>query len=299
MSPSKIAYLILAHTDALHLEKLVNAIDYQARIFIHLDAKTKFQDFENLKLPKSAEFITDRVQVAWGGLSIVKATLNLIKVALESETEFSHLVLLSGQDYPIKSPQTIHNFLTSQPNKQFIRFVDMTTSPEYHMERILRYWFWEPFLPMFPMTDRYIRIALLKFLHLFYPILSKKPLEHITPAFGSQWWAITPNCAAYILQFLDKNQNFLDFYRYAHAPDEHFFHTIIANSPYLAETDGFEECRNCGPHKLSNLHMIPVSLNKIHQEEDFAEIMMSNKFFVRKITSVESSRLVKLIDKNL
>jgi len=296
MSDCKVAYLILAHTDAPHLAKLVNTLDYRARLFIHLDRKADRTAFDAFHLPPSAEFIPDSVRVSWGAFSIVQATLNLIKAALDSGETFSHLVLLSGQDYPIKSPEAIYRFLTAHPQRQFIRFLDMTTSPNHHMRRIIDYWFWEPWLPAVPAIDRFMRIAMLKIAHRLRPLIAKKPLEGITPAFGSQWWAITPDCAAYILQFVADNPRFMKFYRYVHAPDEHFFHTIIANSPYIDQTNGFEDCPHCGPHRLANLHAIATSLNKVHQVSDFDELRQSHQLFVRKVTSTESSALLARLD---
>jgi hypothetical protein len=299
MDESKIAYLILAHTDPAHLEKLIHAIDYKARIFIHVDAKSRVEDFAKIKLPHSAKFIENRVRVSWGALSIIRATLNLIIASLNSGEKFSHLVLLSGQDYPIKAPAKIYDFLTQNSQKQFIRFVHMKDSGTPYMERILSYWFWEPFFPAFPIFDRYIRLTFLKIFQQFRPVLFKKPLKDIIPAFGSQWWAITPECAAYIIKFVAENLKFMDFYQYSHAPDEHFFHTIVANSPFLSQTDGFDNRENCGPNSLPNLHLIPVSLNKVHTEIDFDELKMSDKLFVRKLTSKESLILIRLIDNNL
>lgn len=292
MDECKVAYLILAHTDAIHLEKLVKAIDYKARIFIHLDAKSRMSDFVGLKLPKSAEFIKERVKVYWGGFSMVKATLNLMKAALTSGEKFSHLVLLSGLDYPIKPSWAIYNFLTNHSNKQFIRFIDMQESPTPQMKRIFHYWFMEPIFPFSFYIDKSIRSILQKLLGLG---VFKKPLKNMAPTFGSQWWAITPECASYILQFVVDNPQFVDFYKYSHAPDEHFFHTIVANSSYLNQTDGFQKGIKW-PRQMANLHII--YLNKIFNESNFDEIKVSDKYFIRKVMSKKSSRLIELIDKN-
>lgn len=300
MNQAKVAYLILAHTDAAHLERLVKAINYQARIFIHLDQKSPIEDFSQIKLPSSAEFIKKRVRVAWGGISIIQATLYLIEAALDSGENFSHLVLLSGQDYPIKPSWMIHDFLNKNSDRQFIRLIDMTKSPNHHMKRIMNYWFWEPFFPFLPFAvDRFIRISMLKLFQKLRPVIYKKPLKGIIPAFGSQWWAITADCAAYILQFLADNPRFFQFYQYSHAPDEHFFHTLVANSPYFKQTDGFEDCQHCGPHRLPNLHIIHKTLNKIHTEADFEDIKLSEKFFIRKVISSTSDKLVDLINKEI
>ncbi|GAB4366824.1 MAG: beta-1,6-N-acetylglucosaminyltransferase [Elainellaceae cyanobacterium] len=317
----KIGYLILAHTDAPQLGKLVNTVDYKSRIFIHLDKKSNINAFKDINLPKSAEFIWDRVPVYWGGISMVKATLNLIKAALSSGEKFSHLVLLSGSDYPIKSAHSIYDFLTQNSQRQFIRFIDMAMSPNPGMQRVLQYWYLEPFLPF---EDKLIRTSLQKVLNFS---TRRKPFKDLRLAFGSQWWAITPECAAFILQFVEQNLEFLNFYKYAHCPDEHFFHTIVANSPFLEAAGGFQEGIKW-PHEVSNL-----TLNfegRVLAEEDygFLEDLHLNReptkqrmsqeldalmgtsitrgafnyssfFFARKFTTKRSSKLLDLIDENL
>lgn len=285
----KVCYLILAHTDPAHLEKLIGCIDYKARAFIHLDAKSNMSDFASIKLPKFAEFIENRVKVYWGGISMVQATLNLIKEAIDSEECFSHLVLLSGLDYPIKSPKLIHDFLVGNPERQFIRFTDLGNSPNPGLDRVSKCWFMEPIFPF--LDDGLLR----KFLRRLFSlnVFKKRPIEGMRLAFGSQWWAITPACASYILEFVDKNPSIWSFYRYAHAPDEHFFHTIVANSPYSKQTDGFLEGAKW-PHQLSNFHI--GYLNKIYDENSFDFIKQSDKLFARKFTSEKSSKLIELID---
>lgn len=296
-SKSKIAYLILAHTDPQQLERLVHAINYKSRIFIHLDAKSEIEDFEHIRLPVSAEFINDRIKVSWGGISVVDATINLIKAALDAPESFSRLVLLSGQDYPIKPIHKIYECLSSQPNKQFIRFLDMVRSP-YHSRRASRYYFWEPLLTQSPTVDKNLRLTLMKLGIYLSPFVSRKPPKNMKLAFGSQWWALTPSCGTYIIDFLSENPEFRKFYTFSHAPDEQFFHTLVANSPYLSQTEGFQENVELPAlPKLSNLHI--VCLDKYFDEQDYSNLRSSDKFFVRKVSSESSTRLLDLVDRNL
>jgi len=232
----KIAYLVLAHHDPIHLEKLVKAIDYKAHIFIHLDQKTNIDSYIHIAEMKSVDFISERIKVYWGGFSMIKAILNLIKAALASKENFSHLVLLSGSDYPIKPISTFYDFLKSYPDRQFIKLTNLNKSPEPSERRLTNYWFMDPFQPFY--NDRFFRQLLQKLFHLG---VTRKPLSNVLPAWGSQWWAITPECAAFILQYLEQNPAFLNFYKYSHAPDEHFFHTIVTNSPFLQKAGGFRE----------------------------------------------------------
>jgi hypothetical protein len=318
----KIAYLVLAHHDPIHLERLVKAIDYQACIFIHLDKKTDIDRYIHIGNIESVNFIPDRVKVYWGGFSMVQAVLNLIKATLASKEKFSHLVLLSGSDYPIKPVSTFYNFLKDNPDRQFIKFIDLNISPGPQERRLTNYWFMDSLTPFY--GDKFLRRFLQKLFHLG---VTRKPVNHVLPAWGSQWWAITPECAAFILQYLEQNPDFLNFYRYTHAPDEHFFHTVVANSPFLQKTGGFQEGIRW-PHEVSNTTLSFQGRIFVEEDYEFLEDLHLNReptkqrmskelsdlmgtsltreafsyrsfFFARKFTTEKSSSLLDLIDKNL
>jgi Core-2/I-Branching enzyme len=318
----KIAYLVLAHHDPTHLERLVEAIDYKARIFIHLDKKTDIDRYIHIADMKSVDFISERIKVYWGGFSMVKAILNLIKAALASKENFSHLVLLSGSDYPIKPASTFYDFLKSNPDRQFIKFINLNESPEPDQRRLNSYWFMEPFQPF--CNDRFFRRLLQKLFHLG---VTRKPLSNVLSTWGSGNWAITPECAAFILQYLERNPGFIDFYKFAHAPDEHFFHTIVANSPFLRKAGGFRE-KIRWPHEVSNITLNFEGRIFVENDYEFLEDLHFNRkptkqrmsrelsdlmgksfilgsfdyssfFFARKFTTEKSSSLLDMIDKNL
>lgn len=292
----KIAYLILTHTDPSQLERLVNAINYNCNIFIHLDKKTDLIEYtKDIALPENAIFISDRVNVNWGGFSMVHATLNLIKSALETEEEFSHLVFLSGLDYPIQPIKRIHNSFVKNPHKQFIRFINIEDSPEYYLKVASHFYFRDSWFPY----DTILRKIITK-LSTSQTIIKKKPLKNIKRAFGFANWAITSQCAAYILKFVEENQQFVKYYKTHDCPDEFFFHTIIANSLFFSETEGFYEYKGRGTPKYSYFHIFRSGKHdKVYELSDFNELKNSNKFFARKITSKDSLELIKRIDEEL
>ncbi|MBS9394512.1 MAG: beta-1,6-N-acetylglucosaminyltransferase [Dolichospermum sp. LBC05a] len=318
----KIAYLVLAHHDPIHLERLVKAIDYKSHIFIHLDKKTNIDKYIHIANMNSVDFISERIKVYWGSISQVKAILNLIKAALASNENFSHLVLLSGSDYPIKPISIFYDFLQSNPDREFIKLTDLNESPFPSKERLTNYWFMEPLQPFY--NDRFLRQVLQKIFHLG---VTKKPLNNVSPAWGSGNWVITSKCADFILQYLKENPVFINFYKYAHGPDEHFFHTVVANSPFLEKAGGFrDEIR--WPHEVSNItlnfegrifveddyeFLEDLSLNRKPSEQRMSKELCklmdtslirgafsySDFFFARKFTTEKSSSLLDLIDKNL
>lgn len=292
----RICYLILAHADPKHFERLVNAINYHARFFVHLDAKTNIENFRALSLPDSLTFIEDRVRVSWGGISMIDATLKLIEAALNCGESFTHLVLLSGADYPIKKSSFIYETFSKNPEHEFIKFIDMRESAHY-MNQINTKWFKEPIVQkpskIVRLTDKIVR-------NVGNRIKLRNPWdESIVPYFGSQWWAITVDCARYVLNFLKENPKFYSQNKFTFAPDEHFFHTIIGNSTFKEKSDGVHKYEGRGTWRMANIHIIHHSLTKWYTVADWEEINSSDKLFVRKLNSSASDGLIKLIDEKL
>ncbi|HLW32905.1 MAG TPA: beta-1,6-N-acetylglucosaminyltransferase [Aequorivita sp.] len=298
------AYLILAHTDPKQLFALVQSLDYQSDIFIHVDKKSDLSDFKKYSFGPSVHFISERVKVSWAGFNMVIATLNLIKTALETGEKYSHFVLLSGLDYPIKPIRKLHQFLNQNQEREFIRFIRVEDSPDHYLKIFRRHSFKNPIFPevAIPMLNTGVTLldkVVRKSLSLLLSSYKKAPLKNITPCYGSQWWAITPACAAYILDFVSNNPDFMRYFKTAFAPDEYFFHTIVGNSPFLSKSTGFQKYEGRGTFRMANLHVIHPSLSHVYTDKDFEELKNSDKFFVRKVTSASSEKLISKIDEEL
>lgn len=292
---SDIAFLILAHTDPVQVGRLCRALDHRARIYVHVDAKSDIKPFLAQPLPESVTFIKERVRVSWAAYSQVEATLRMMRAALESGHKFSRLVMLSGLDYPIKPLASLHEHISQCPGREFIRFVDATFT--HYRVYFGHYWFLEanPFLPR--KLDRALRHGSGRALRPFL----KKPLPASAQkvCWGSAYWALTPQCAAYVLDFSAREAEFMRWARSSFAVDEHFFHTIVANSDYCAASDGFFPYQGSATYRMASLHLIHESLRKIYTEADFDELRDSDKFFVRKIVSGQSDRLVERLNKEI
>lgn len=293
----KIAYLVLAHADPQHFKKLMYAIDYKATIFVHLDAKSNIKDFTSLSLPKSVEFIENRVSVFWGSISMIDATLKLIERALRSEEDFSHLVLISGADYPIKRSDLIYEKFVQNPEHEFIKYIDMRESPHY-FSHISQKWYRTP---LFHSSNKPLKLLDEGIRYVFNHKLKFKNSwdKSFIPYFGSQWWALTPGCARYILKFVQENPAFYAMNRYTFSPDEHFFHTIIGNSNYNSNSDGVQEFKQRGTWRMANFHIIATNLAKWYTINDWKKVSNSDRLFVRKLNSTVSGELIDAIDEQL
>lgn len=237
--PMKIAYLILAHKNPVHLTRLISALQTEhAHIFLHIDKKSK--GFTHLSDNSTITLIKKPVSVNWGGFSIVQATLQLMQEA-HASGEYDYFILLSGADYPIRSNASLFQFLQQHDGEEFLNLCKM---PEVNkpLERVEYFHFEDEgdfatsFLSKRVISRRVINRAVnkintaLRSAHFKrkYP----KRYAHFTLYAGSQWWGLSKRCIDYVLQFVADNPEYVDFYKYTLIPDEMFFHTIIGNSPF-------------------------------------------------------------------
>ncbi len=82
----KHAYLIMVHEQSYVLECLLRLLDNELNdIFIHIDKKSTFVDENGLRkfVSRSNLVFLKKYKVFWGDDSLVKATVALLKCALE------------------------------------------------------------------------------------------------------------------------------------------------------------------------------------------------------------------------
>jgi hypothetical protein len=290
------AYLVLAHTDVQQCARLTRALlaDPEAHVFLHVDTKSQLDFSGVLSLePARVHWVARRYKVTWGGFNMVRATWAAIEQALNSTAGFDYLVLLSGLDYPIRHPQAIRDYLRSRPYRQHINRVDVRASPEHYLKVASHYDFRDAWLP-FPFLDKVLRKAC---------SLALRPLKRSLPAgmvcTGSSWWAITDECARYVLDVARTQPAYEKFFKFVLASDEYYFHTVIQNSKFAAEAAPLTPYQGRGMWRTANLHVIDPSLARTYILADYAEVMASGKSFVRKVTSAASGPLLDKIDQTL
>ncbi|OCT10709.1 hypothetical protein A8709_23005 [Paenibacillus pectinilyticus] len=295
---NKIAYLLLVHNDIDHCERLVDSLDHNSDFFIHIDSKTKIDEFaKRLEGRNNITLIKDRVPVYWGGFNMIEATKKLLKISTESSYEYIRHILLSGADYPLVSNEGIHSFFEKNKGIEFIRGFNISKSNSRHylnqVERIF-------------IMDKIIINHLVT--RVFRKLVScfrvKKPFiltesGKMDVFFGSQWWAISGKCAKEMLGVIQSNPQIDKYFQHSFAPDEKYFHTVFFQTSYKNNNqDGGEgPYKGRGTYKWSNLHLIHASLSKYYTIQDIDEVMGSSNLFIRKVSTDISNELLNEIDK--
>lgn len=227
----RICYLLLCHKNEDQVCSLINQLSNSDCDFcVHVDKK-----IDRFKLPeKDNVFVVSdekRIDVSWGGMSVVIATLVLIDLALE-HGPYDYIALLSGQDYPIKSNEYINSYLEANYGSNFI---DVNTQDDIGYRKMKKRV--DLYYPAF-MRKRTILSRVLKKLYvLCCPIRRKVPLAF---SYGSQWWILTQNCVAWIREYIDKHPDLIDFFKNSLVPDESFFQMLFLESPYSKTQHEFQ-----------------------------------------------------------
>ena len=217
------AYLIIAHNQPELLEKLVALLDDERNdIYIHADKKMKGFNATALSAvcKRSTLYVLPkRISVHWGGYSIIRVEMELLKAATR-QGGYTYYHLLSGVCLPIKSQDTIHRFFEANEGKEFIDLWELkkTTYSRFHYYTVL------------PEGERNFLTRLLNnavkgILMLLHIKMNKEVDFH----YGSQWFSITDGFARYITSqeaWVDK------VFAHSSTCDEVFVPTLLFRSPY-------------------------------------------------------------------
>lgn len=128
----KIAFLISAYTDPKQLGNMIEALeDDNHWFFVHVDKKVNIKPFADVvKSHKQTLLVTNRLSVNWGGYGQVLYQKELLRSCIESGVEFDRMFILTAQDYPLWSKREIVNELETNPKKEYILGLDITTITE-------------------------------------------------------------------------------------------------------------------------------------------------------------------------
>lgn len=314
----KKTYLILAHAMPNHLFKLVNTLNNDDSIFyIHIDKKADLADFNLISHIHNVFIIPERFDCIWGDYSIVEAIISLLKHYIRNEHSGSHAILLSGQDYPLVSNESINNFFNANISKSFIDCMPLSHAnmseedqrkrfnyfrlnlgsgksdalfiPSINSDRILDDFNFNNLLTLLT-NNKINKNSKIDYIRLISNIKNfPKESLHV----GKQWFALNRYLVIKILDYINSNSDYVNYSKYCHVPDEFFFHSIV-------KTLQFQDDRIIlGPSVTYNNWNKPnVPLPVVFNVSDFEELKKFSNYylFARKFSEDSSTKLIELLD---
>ena len=204
-TPFRIAFCVLCHKYTPVLAELVHQLDAPGNgLFIHVDGKADIGAFAALGKTGRVCFVEPRTKVYWGGFGMVESTLRLFSATRDGG--FRYVVLISGDTLPLYPAETIRTVRRRRfcPDKSTF-------------------------------ARRLLRIAMKCTMRADNPFFDRlPPLEK-----GSQWIAITDRMRDFIFDYLAAHPDFIPAFRYSHAADELFFHTLLGDSPFAGHNANY------------------------------------------------------------
>ncbi len=232
-----IVYLVLAHGAPEQAARLVSRIsDPQDTVIVHVDRKAELAPFTEAfaRLPIAPILTRKRVPVYWGGWGIVQATVIGMREALALPRAWSHLVLLSGADYPIRSVAETQAFFAAHEGESFLSW----SAGDGHGysdadRRGNATWRWTGDLSRMLSWQVSIRGRRWNFPseRVPYALPRRLPRALPTPYQGSAWWNLTPEAVAYCVRSLRRHPSIAAHFRFVFAADENVFHMVLLSSP--------------------------------------------------------------------
>lgn len=288
---NKDAYLILAHKVDYTFETLLTLLDSEKNdIYIHMDKKTKQfneQDIKN-KMKKSNVFFVDRIKCNWGGFSLVKAELNLLKYATKNNYRYYHLI--SGQDLPLKTQDEIYEFFKKNQGKEFIDFQE----EKFNYKKRVKYYY--PFQEMLgrDSTKKFYGKLLTKSILKFQDIFKLYRNKKIIFQKGAQWVSITNKFAKYVIS---KEKEINKTFKNTFCPDELVIQTLFINSEFK-ENLYSNEYNN---QEKTIKRCIDWNRGKPYtwKKENFKELINSEALFARKFDENIDKGIITKIKQHL
>jgi hypothetical protein len=242
-------YIILVHQHPKQLKRLVTSLTTaNAFFYIHVDKNFDSAPFEKeLTNLKNVFFLQEeeRRPGIWGDVGIVEATINALN-RINNDERDGYCILLSGQDYPIKKRSYIESFFKKNYGTNYITTWRMpyekwvmsggmqrlthykiNLSPKKRDYLLVPSVFDRDFYQRNNLTSVFLLLKLKKIKEVLQLFSRRKLPNKLQPHGGWQWWALPIETIRSILNYLNKNPDYLAFHKYSLLPDEMFFQTII------------------------------------------------------------------------
>ena len=317
----KHAVLIMAHKNKEQLKRLLRSLECdEFDFFVHCDKHWKLTKEELQEIKTSAKnvyIINKRIHGELDKWSLPQISLNLMDSALEKEkctgNAYQYFLLLSGQDYPIKSKKYIIDFLQTQYPKPLID--GEAYQPRNWVSKKFELVRWmnkidETHKNMKPSFWRKCKVAFYMLAEKWEKTFMGSPYERLekyrfTLYCGSAWWILPHGVMEFIVEQRKKNKGLIKELKRTRTPEETFFQIMTMNSPYAQYViaggeiygDEIQKCMTYAnfitPTKGFRGHPHDITV------EDFDRIIEKKALFARKFNEDTDKQVLDMIDERI
>lgn len=272
----------MAYKDPEQIERLVKRLYHpDFDFYIHVDKTFSMEPYEYLAEIPNVYFTQERYQMTWASYRFIEALTRFMRQLLDSDRNYDFISAFSGQDYPVKSTQEIHNYFENNLDYSFLSLEDQD-SPWFKL--------CESRYKMYHMTYYNFRGRYL-IQYMLQKILPTRKLPFFETIYGgprATWWTLSSECANYVVRYLESHPKLVRFAKHSWAPDEFLIPTIIMNSPFknkvILDSGRYIDWSEGGSNP------------KILTTKDQDKIIDSNKLFARKFDFSVDTKILDQLD---
>jgi Core-2/I-Branching enzyme len=276
------SYVVLAHTAPDRVHRLVDRLRPYPT-YLHVDAGTsRGVADEILGVVGEDVHPLPRYRTGWGSWGLMEATLEGLRQA--SGAGASHVVVLSGTDYPLRSADRVNAYLQRQPTTSWVRHARIPVpwlGGDGGESRVSQ-WNRRVF-------GRRLRLP-----------VQRRPPEGLDLYYGQAQCALSGRLAAWIVSRFDQDAGVARFFRRTWIPDELLLPSLAMASPFRDEVrdDNLWFSRwSGGPHPenlgLVDLHDLEVASEEGGEQGGWGPV----KLFARKFAADGPTDILDCLDR--
>ena len=265
------AILLTVHRDPGQVARLVKALEHpRISLFLHVDSSVDIAPY----LALDATHVPFRIRTEWATFAMVDCCLRWLRA--NRETGFSTYTHLSGQCFPLVSADDLVRRLDGLQGPG----VGLNPDPGAHS------WRYRIFQPrsrsgFWYLIDRSFRKVR------YRGQQNRRLLEGLVWSVGCAYWCFGRESVEWMLDLADSRPEIERYFRHTFAPDETFFHTLLASSPWAGEP-------------YPDPHYIDWPQGGVHPRTldvgDLPKLVESGAWFARKVDPWISSELLDRLE---
>ncbi|WP_042353816.1 beta-1,6-N-acetylglucosaminyltransferase [Bacillus rubiinfantis] len=287
-STPRTAFLLQIHQNPNQVNLFIKQLiaEDQADVFVHIDRKCDPALKKEIISHPNVTILQESIECEWGDISQVDVTILLLQEVLATNKLYDFVCLRSGQDLLVNS--SFKTFLQCNQGKVFMTY-RLLRRNELGLMKIN----WLKFARRRYTTLHPFRLFRRLLISLYRKGINLFPNFHQWPSNysfykGSQWFTIPLETARYIINFLNENTWYYQYFTNTLVPDESFFQTLIMNSPYK------ETVVNNNLYFLKWGETVSERNSpQILTKHDISNIKKSNQFFARKFDELEDYAVIQ------
>lgn len=241
MSTLDLAVIVLAHKNPEQVALMLQVLQHpQIHAYVHVDSSVRTDAFPATCAAHDVPQISwlQRYRTQWGGIGLVEATLH--GLARARADGCSYIILISGEDVPLRSASELVDFALAAGDQSFIEYWQLPTNrwsfdgrsrTDFYTYSILgRRETCIPFgedTSMLNLRGKTLN-TMLRVATSFKP--QRRFPSYLTAFGGSQWLNLSASAADAVLSFVAAHPGYWNYHRHTQIPDELFIQSILLGS---------------------------------------------------------------------